>query len=223
MPKGIGRPDGCRRSSLAPAAAAISVSYVKPADGSQPERQLVPTSGVDSLALDWSLDGHNLLYLAAPDLWVYSFADGKSNLFLKANASLNNAKFSPDGKWVAYSSNESGRWEVYVTSFPDGRGKWQVSTNGGEQPRWRGDGKEIYFLSLDAKLMAASVDTKTDFESGTPTVLFQTDPRERVATTEVISYDVDRDGKRFPINTNYNNGSAHSISVVLNWKSEIKK
>jgi Tol biopolymer transport system component len=197
--------------------------YVKPADGSQPERQLVPTSGVDSLALDWSRDGHNLLYLAEPDLWVYSFADGKSHLFLKANASLNNAKFSPDGKWVAYSSNESGRWEVYVTSFPDARGKWQVSTSGGEQPRWRADGKEIYFLSLDAKLMAAAVDTKTEFDSGTPTVLFQTDPRERVATTEVIIYDVSRDGQRFLINTNYNNGSAHPMSVVLNWKSEMKK
>jgi eukaryotic-like serine/threonine-protein kinase len=197
--------------------------YVKPADGSQPERELMPASGVDTLPLDWSRDGHNLLYLAPPDLWVYSFADGKSRLFLKANASLNNGQFSPDGKWVAYSSNESGRWEVYVTSFPDARGKWQVSTNGGGQPRWRGDGKEIYFLSSDEKLMAASVDTKTEFESGTPTVLFQADPRERVATTEVIIYDVSRDGQRFLVNTNYNNGSAHPISVVLNWKPEMRK
>ena len=197
--------------------------YVKPADGSQPERELELPRGVDMLPLNWSFDGHNLLYLAVPDVWVYSFADGKSHLFLKTNASLNNAQFSPDGKWVAYSSNESGRWEVYVTSFPDARGKWQVSTNGGEQPRWRGDGKEIYFLSPDAKMMAASVDTKTEFESGTPTVLFQTDPRERVATTEVIVYGVSRDGQRFLINTNYNNGSAHPMSVVLNWKSEMKK
>jgi len=197
--------------------------YIKPADGSQPERQLVPTSEVDTFPLDWSRDGRNLLYLAEPDLRVYSFAEGKSHLFLKANASLNNAQFSPDGKWVAYCSNESGRWEVYVTSFPDARGKWQVSTNGGEEPRWRGDGKEIYFLSLDAKLMAASVETKTEFESGSPTVLFQTDPRERVATTEVIIYDVSRDGQRFLVNTNYNNGSAHPISVVLNWKSKVKK
>jgi Tol biopolymer transport system component/predicted Ser/Thr protein kinase len=197
--------------------------YVKPAGGSQPERQLVPTGGVDTFPLDWSRDGHNLLYLAEPDLWVHSFADSKSHLFLKANASLNNAQFSPDGKWVAYSSNESGRWEVYVTSFPDARGKWQVSTNGGEQPRWRSNGKEIYFLSPDAKLMAASVDTETGFESGTPTVLFQTDPRGRVATTEVTIYDVSGDGQRFLVNTNYNNGSAHPISVVLNWKSEMKK
>ncbi len=196
--------------------------YVKPADGSQPERELIAASGVDTLPLDWSRDGHNLLYLAPPDLWVYSFADGKPHLFLKATASLNNAQFSPDSKWVAYSSNESGRWEVYVTSFPDARGKWQVSTNGGGQPRWRGDGKEIYFLSSDEKLMAASVDTKTEFESGTPTVLFQTDPRERVATTEVVIYDVSRDGQQFLMNTNYNNGSAYPISMVLNWKSEMK-
>ena len=70
--------------------------------------------------------------------------------------------------------------------------------------------------------MAASVDTKTEFESGTPTVLFQTDPRERIATTEVITYDVSRDGQRFLVNTNYNNSFAHSMSVVLNWKSEMK-
>jgi eukaryotic-like serine/threonine-protein kinase len=197
--------------------------YVKPADGSQPERLLMPTSGVDWLPPDWSRDGRNLLYLSVPDLRVYSFADNKSRLFLKANASLNNAQFSPDGKWVVYSSNESGRWDVYLTSFPDARGKWQVSTNGGEQPRWRGDGKEIYFLSADAKLIAASVDTKTEFESGMPTVLFQTDPRERVATTEVIIYDVSRDGQRFLVNTNYNNGSEHPMSLVLNWKSEMKK
>jgi len=197
--------------------------YVKPTDGSQPERQLVPASGIDTLPLDWSRDGHNLLYLAQSDLWVYSFGDDTSHLFLKGNASLNYAQFSPDGKWVAYSSNESGRWEVYVTSFPDARGKWQVSTDGGEQPRWRGDGKEIYFMSLEAKLMAAPVAMKTEFESGTPTVLFQTDPHERVATTEVIIYDVSRDGQRFLVNTSYNNGSAHPMSVVLNWKSEIKK
>jgi Tol biopolymer transport system component len=215
-------PDGSRIAFTSSRGRSFDI-YVKPADGSQPERLLVPISGVDSLPLDWSRDGQNLLYVAPPDLWVYSFLDSKPRLFLKGNASLNNAQFSPDGKWVAYSSNESGRWEVYVTSFPDARGKWQVSTNGGEQPRWRGDGKEIYFLSADAKLMAASVDTKTEFEAGTPTVLFQTDPRERVATTEVIVYDVSRDGQRFLVNTNYSNGSAHPMSVVLNWKSAMEK
>ena len=71
--------------------------------------------------------------------------------------------------------------------------------------------------------MAASVDTKNEFESGTPTVLFQTDPRERVATTEVVTYDVSRDGQRFLVNTKYNNGSAHPMSVVLNWKDEMKR
>ena len=196
--------------------------YVKPADGSQPERELPLTTGVDDLPLDWSRDGRNLLYLAPPDLWVYSFIDGKAHLFLKATSSLKNAQFSPDGKWVAYSSNESGRWEVYVTSFPDANGKWQVSTDGGEQPRWRGDGAEIYFLSSDAKLMAVSVYTKNEFQSGTPAILFQTDPREQVATTEQVVYDVSRDGQRFLVNSKYNNGSAHPMSVILNWKSETK-
>ena len=174
--------------------------------------------GIDDLPLDWSRDGHNLLYLEPPDLWVYSFVESKSHSLLKATASLNYAQFSPDSKWVAYSSNESGRWEVYVTSFPDARGKWQLSTDGGEQPRWRGDGKEIYFLSSDAKLMAVSVDTKNEFESGTPTVLFQAEPREQVATTEQVVYDVSRDGQRFLVNSRYNNSSAHPMSVILNLK-----
>lgn len=190
--------------------------FVKPADGSQPERELPLTTGIDALPLDWSRDGQ-LLYLAPPDLWVYSFLDGKARLFLKATSSLKNAQFSPNGKWVAYASNESGRWEVYVTSFPDANGKWQVSTDGGEQPRWRGDGKEIYFLSSDVKLMAVSVDTEHEFQSGTPRVLFQTDPREQVATTEQVVYDVSRDGQRFLVNSKYNNGSAHPMSVILNW------
>jgi len=197
--------------------------YVKPADGSQPERQLALTSGVDALPTDWSRDGKNLLYLVPPDLWVYSFSEEKPHAFLKAPASLKNAQFSPDGKWVAYASNESGRWQVYVTSFPDGRGKWQVSTDGGEQPRWRGDGKEIFFLSSDAKLMAVSVDTKNEFDSRSPTNLFQTNPPEQVATTEQVVYDVSRDGQRFLVNTKSDNGSAHPMSVILSWQNEMKK
>ena len=197
--------------------------YVKPANGSQPEHALALTSGVDALPTDWSRDGNNLLYLVPPDLWVYSFVEGKPHAFLKAPASLKNAQFSPDGKWVAYSSNESGRWEVYVTSFPDARGKWQVSTDGGEQPRWRGDGKELYFLSSDAKLMAVSVDTKNEFDSGTPATLFQTNPREQIATTEQVVYDVRHDGQRFLVNTKYDHGSAHPMSVILNWQTEMKK
>ena len=197
--------------------------YVKPADGSQPERALSLTSGVDALPADWSRDGSNLLYLVPPDLWVYSFVEGKAHAFLKAPASLKNAQFSPDSKWVAYSSNETGRWEIYVTSFPDARGKWQVSTDGGEQPRWRGDGKELYFLSADAKLMAVSVDTKTEFDSRTPATLFQTNPREQIATNEQVVYDVSLDGQRFVVNTKYDNGSAHPMSVILNWQNEMKK
>ncbi|HTS05108.1 MAG TPA: protein kinase [Candidatus Eisenbacteria bacterium] len=197
--------------------------YVKPADGSQAERELAPPSGVDSLPVDWSRDGKILLYLAGRDLWLYSFAEGMPHLFLKGTASLKNAQFSPDGKWVAYSSNENGRWEVYVTSVPDAHGKWQVSTDGGEQPRWRGDGKELYFLSSDAKLMAVSVDSKNEFESGTPAVLFQAEPREQIATTERVVYDVSRDGQRFLVNSRSNNASAHPMSVILNWKTEMKK
>jgi hypothetical protein len=95
--------------------------------------------------------------------------------------------------------------------------------SGSEQPRWRGDGKEIYFLSSDAKLMSVSVDTENEFEPGTPAPLFQTNPREQVTTTEQVVYDVSRDGQRFLVSTKYDHSSAHPMSVILNWQTEIKK
>jgi Tol biopolymer transport system component len=85
-----------------------------------------------------------------------------SSLFAKKAPSVfRNGQFSQDGKWVAYASNETGKWEVCVTSFPDARGRWQISSGGGEQPRWRGDGKELFYLSLDGKMMGCEPYTDT--------------------------------------------------------------
>jgi Tol biopolymer transport system component len=97
-------------------------------------------------------------------LWFVTLPELKYSLFLKAPATLRNGQFSPDGKWVAYASNETGKWEIYVTSFPEPQGKWQVSIGGGEQPRWRGDGRELFYLSSDDKMMAAPVTTGANFD-----------------------------------------------------------
>jgi hypothetical protein len=105
-----------------------------------------------------------------------TYPELKSSLFLKAPSVFRNGQFSPDGKWVAYASNETGKWEIYVTSFPDARVRWQISSGGGEQPRWRGDGKELFYLSLDGKMMAAPVTTGAHFDAGTSVTLFQTTP-----------------------------------------------
>ena len=132
-------------------------------------------------------------------------------------------QFSPDGHWVAYSSNESARWQVYVVPFPGPGGKYQISTEGGQQPRWRRDGKELFFLSLDKKLMAASVKAGATFEFGQPTVLFQTRAREPLSAEEIFTYDVSPDGQRFLINVNLEQSNPPPVNIVLNWTSELRR
>ena len=196
--------------------------YLKNADGAQEEKS-IERSDVDKFPSDWSRDGKHLLYVRGPDLWLLSLSDSKSRPFLKASATFKNGQFSPDGKWVAYASNESGKWQIYITSFPEAKGKWQISSGGGEQPRWRGDGKELFYLSSDGKVMATPVSTGTNFDAGASVALFQANPRELVATSEHIVYDVSKDGQRFLINTQAKNADTRPMSVVLNWEVEFKK
>jgi serine/threonine protein kinase len=121
---------------------------------------------------------------------------------------------------TAYASNESGRWEIYVTSFPEAHGKWQVSNTGGDQPRWRGDGKELFYLSTDSKIMAVPVKTGSNFDAGTPAALFQANPREMFATSELFSYDVSSDGQKFLVNTQLKTEMT-PMSVILNWTAKL--
>lgn len=169
------------------------------------------------------MDGKYILYTRGADFWFVTLPELKSSLFLKAPAVLRNGQFSPDGKWVAYASNETGKWETYVTSFPDAQGKWQVSSGGGEQPRWRGDGKELFYLSSERKIMAAPVTTGTNFDVGTPVALFQATPRPPILVYDLFVYDVSRDGQRFLINTQVKQPEAAPMSVVLNWTAKLNK
>jgi hypothetical protein len=144
--------------------------------------------------------------------------DRKPYPFLSTAFAEQNGVFSPDGKWVAYQSNESGRDEVYVRPFPGPGGQWQVSTGGGSVPRWRADGKELYYLAPDFKLMAAAVAVQgASFAPGTPEALFQT----RAATTGIGDsrqpYDVARDG-RFLIDTELESASTEPIHLLQNWR-----
>jgi eukaryotic-like serine/threonine-protein kinase len=194
--------------------------FLKDANGAQDEK-LIPQDGPDRFPNDWSRDGKFVLYERGQDLWFVSLPELRPSPFLKATFTLKTARFSPDGKWVAYSSNETGRSEIYVTSFPDAHGKWQVSNAGGEQPRWRGDGKELFYLSADSKIMAVQVTTGANFDARAPTALFQAYPRESVAaTSEQFFYDVSPDGQKFLINTQLKTATA-PMSVVLNWNAKL--
>jgi len=193
--------------------------YLKDTNGGQ-EEKVIPQDGPDRFPTDWSRDGKYVLYGRGPDLWFLMFPELRATQFLKAASTLKSGRFSPDGKWVAYSSNESGRWEIYVTSFPEAHGKWQVSNTGGDQPRWRGDGRELFYLSSDSKIMSVPVKTGSNFDAGTPTALFQANPREMIATSELFSYDVSNDGQKFLINTQLKTEMT-PMSVVLNWSAKL--
>jgi Tol biopolymer transport system component len=164
------------------------------------------------------------------DLWIVPMSGGKTGdhkpiPFLVTPADETFGQFSPDTKWIAYSSDESGRRDVYVQGFvPDhvpaaGIGKWQISTAGGDKPRWRRDGKELFYIALDGKMMAVPVKSSaTTFEPGLAIPLFETH------VTGFIPYDVAPDG-RFLLNTVAQDAAANTspITVVLNWTAGLKK
>jgi Tol biopolymer transport system component/predicted Ser/Thr protein kinase len=220
-------PDG-KKIIFASARAGLFRLYIKNADGSEEEKLLPldPSDDADEYPTSWSPDAKHFLYdrdAEATRPWVAELPDLKTHPLFNATETRKNAQFSPDGKWMAYTSNENGRWEIYVTSFPDLQGKWQVSNNGGTQPRWRRDGKELFYLAPDGKMMASPVTTGTRFDAGTPLPLFQANAREQVAGSELVMYDVTRDGQRFLINTQMETTHSQSMMVVLNWPAVLEK
>ncbi|MEY2413768.1 MAG: eukaryotic-like serine/threonine-protein kinase [Acidobacteriaceae bacterium] len=198
---------------------------LKNADGTGEEKllNLEAADKADAYPTDWSRDGKHILYQRGTELWVVEMPGLKTRPLVKGAFTSKNGQFSPDGKWVAYTSNESGKWEIYVTSFPEASGKWQVSTAGGTQPRWRGDGKELFYLAADGKIMATPLMAGSNFNAGTPVALFESNARELVATSELVSYDVTKDGQRFLINTQMERAEMQPMMVVLNWAEELKK
>jgi len=196
--------------------------YMKAADGAQEEKPIQRVDA-DEYPSDWSRDGRYILFNRGPEIWILTLPEMKSAPFLKTSSTLRNGRISPDGKWVAYASNETGKWEVYVTSFPAAQGKWQVSSGGGEQPRWRGDGKELFYISSDGKVMSVPVTEGANFDVGAPVPLFQANPRETVATSEFLFYDVSKDGQRFLINTEVTQTEVEPMTVILNWAARLNK
>ena len=197
--------------------------YLRSANGAGEERTAV-TSTNDKVVTDWSRDGRFMAYEQNPgDLWIAPMqGGGRPFVFLRTNSQELEARFSPDGRWVAYKSNESGQFEVYVRPFsgsssqPADGGQWQVSSDGGVNPRWSADGRELYYVSPDGTLMAVpiAVDGIT-LKPGAPVVLF----RPRIVNGGAAfytEYDVARDG-RFLINTVVDE-AAPPITIIQNWK-----
>ncbi len=198
--------------------------YLKNADGSGPEEEVADLgAGVAVNPSDWSRDGKYVLVRKGNELWYLSWPEHVAKPLLQAKWTVKNAQFSPEGRWIAYASNETGSMEIYVSPFLSGSGKWQVSSAGGQEPRWRQDGKELFYLSPDGKMMAVSVKTGASFEAGSPSALFQTHARQPVSSQDQFSYDVSGDGQRFLVITKADEANAAPLTVLLNWASEMGK
>jgi dipeptidyl aminopeptidase/acylaminoacyl peptidase len=233
--------------------------FEKPASGSADEQPLLVTSH-GKAPLDWSRDGRFLLFSTQDpktesDLWALpmmgerkppsfgpsltvpdsgaprrSLGAGGPFAVLQSSFDEIGGQFSPDGRWLAYASNESGRYEIYIQTFPEAGGKWQVSAAGGVQPRWQRDGQELFYVASDARLMAVPIRLAPDtraLEAGAPVALFST----RLATGVNIAtagfqaraqYAVAPDG-RFLMNIAADEAVTSPITIVQNWTAGLKK
>ena len=197
--------------------------WIKPVDGGT-EEVLLENSDSNTPE-DWSRDGRFLSVQTIPaqgkrtyQVWVLEL-DGKKKVTAVGTGGNNgqaDSRFSPDGRWLAYDSDESGRFEVYVQTFPGPGGKWQVSAAGGGFPHWRGDGKELFYLSPDNKMMAVPLETSPAFHAGAPAPLFSVHPGNGSV------YDVAADGKRFLVNSLPADQGSPPLSLLVNWTSLLK-
>ena len=197
--------------------------YLKNADGSGSEQELFNFGSDTGNAWDWSRDGKFILIRKGNELWYLSWPQRVAKALAQGRWTVRGAQFSPDGRWIAYSSNETGKMEIYVANFLSGNGKWQVSSGGGQEPRWRQDGKELFYLSPDGKMMAVPLATRASFEAGSPVALFQTHRRQALSSQDFFTYDVSGDGQRFLVATQMDEGTPAPLSVLLNWAAEVER
>ncbi|HXN47224.1 MAG TPA: protein kinase [Bryobacteraceae bacterium] len=197
--------------------------YRKPANGAGGEELLVRSKSL-AVPKSWSPDGRFIVYAqinpetGADLLAVPVEGDRKPFVVVATPATEDQGQFSPDGHWLAYTSNESGQSEIYAIPFPPSAsgGKWMVSRGGGVQPRWRPNGRELFYISPDSKMMSVEVTTGPVFQSGTPRPLFQTEIVDTGIRTGPLSWDLAPDGNRFLIITP-NLSDTSSLTVALNW------
>jgi Tol biopolymer transport system component len=216
-------PDG-KRIAYWSAAVGSSGITAKQLTGSGETELLLPSN--DELILkDWSRDGSTIVYdLAAPtglDIWTLSLADKKARAFLNAAFNEYDGHLSPDGRYLAYTSDESGREEIYVQTYPDRSDKWQVSTHGGSDPRWGGRGTEMYYLSPDQQMVAVPIKLTPTFDPGTPVTLFALNVL--FPGGQRSHYTVTADGQHFITYRPTSTRSLPTTTVIVNWMSELAK
>jgi Tol biopolymer transport system component len=203
--------------------------YRKPSDGSAAEERVLGGGG-NKYITSWSADGRFLLYTTdrggsptSTDLWVLSLTEERKPLpFVQSPFSDGVGRFSPDGRWVAYHSNESGKFEIYVVPFPMAGGKWLISSDGGMLPRWRRDGKELFYLNENVVMAAEVNGAGPAFKVGPVRRLFEVQRRTESTAARFGAgsvYDVSPDGQRFLVNVVAEEDAAlpPPITVITNW------
>jgi eukaryotic-like serine/threonine-protein kinase len=186
--------------------------------------ELIAESNNPLWVSDWSKDGKSILYVdtdptTAHNIWILSLDDRKPSPYFQTSFEDTTPKFSPDGRYIAYRSAESGLNEVYVQTFPASGGKWLISTNGGLNPTWAPTGKELFFVALDGKLMSVEIGAGSTFEPGKPKQLFDT---AAARTSPGLSYSVSLDGQRFLFISRTAEATS-SLAVVINWSADLRK
>jgi eukaryotic-like serine/threonine-protein kinase len=200
--------------------------FIKPFTRAGREEVLLATSQIKS-ATDWSPDGRVILYRTVSpktgnDLFALAVDDRKPVPIAQTGSDERDGQFSPDGKWLAFVSNESGRPEVYVQPFPGPGGRQSISSNGGGQPRWRRDGKELFYIGLDGRLMAVPIELTNEgqLSANAPVPLFVTNIGAAVQINNRHQYEVSHDGQRFLMNTIVEEAAA-PITLLLNWRPSV--
>jgi len=218
-------PDGKRIAFMSNREGSQNVFW-EPADSSGgPER--LTTSEYTHVPMSWSPDGQLLAFseinsATGYDIWVLRLSERKAQVFLRTPFNESVPRFSHDGRWLAYVSDESGRYEIYVQPYPGPGGKLQISTEGGTEPVWNPNGRELFYRSGN-KMIAVDITTQPGFAAGKPRVLFE---RQYVPTPLTSpDYDVSPDGQRFLMLKSIESaGSAPTqINIVLNWFEELKQ
>jgi Tol biopolymer transport system component len=203
--------------------------YQKASSGRLGAEDVLLEDSLGKFPASWSPDGQWLVYVAGggiigrSDLWVVPLVgDRKPAPFLQAPYIETHGQFSPDGRWIAYSSNETGQFEVYVTSFPRAGGKWRVSPAGGRWPRWRRDGTEIFYLAADDTLTSVPVKAAgAVFNAGAIRPLFRARPRP-LRRLDAYHYDLSPDGRRVLVNTFVDDPTAQAVTLVVNWTAAVR-
>jgi Tol biopolymer transport system component len=216
-------PDGKRILYYSSAVGAVGL-YSKELTGAGKTQLLLPWKDGEIFPTDWSRDGRLVFFSARPaqvqsDIWSVSLADGKATAFLNGPFNEGGPRLSPDGRWLAYDSDESGELQVYAQSWPDRNTKVQLSTKGGSDPEWAADGAQVYYLSPDQHVMSVPIRTTPTFEPGPPSALFA----GKVLFPQAARnhYAVTADGKTFYVLEPEAGPTLPATTVVVNWLTAI--